>query len=154
MSENAHADCMEFRSHMQRFSMLFTTGMSNILGRGGINLPQYNTMSVLQAQGNVKMGDLARQLGVTMGAATNLADKLVESGSVSRQRDEKDRRVVRLTLTAKGKRQVEEVDRTFVELCTGVMGQMEPHKRRQFLDTLGHVLDLMQQCTTQHPDGQ
>ena len=147
MSDEVHEDCRKFRGHMQRFSLVFTAGMNNMLGRGGINLPQYNTMCILQEQGSVKMGDLARQLGVTMGAATNIADKLVRSGSVSRQRDEHDRRVVRLELTAKGKRQVGEVDETFVQFCTGVMQQLDAETRKRFLEQFGQVLDMMQKQT-------
>lgn len=154
MSDDVRKDCLLFRQHMQRFSMVFTTGIGNILGRGGINLPQYNTMGILHEQGNMKMGDLARRLGVTMGAATNLADKLVSAGCVSRQRDENDRRVVRLTLTAKGKRQVEEIDQTFIDFCTGVMGQLDAETRAKFLHDFGRVLDLMQQHCGPVTEGQ
>lgn len=154
MTEDACQDCHLFRQHMQRFSMVFTTGISNILGRGGINLPQYNAMSLLMTQGDMKMGEMAKQMGVTMGAATNLADKLVECGTVSRARDAKDRRVVRLALTAKGKRQVEEIEQTFVNFCTRVMGQIDGETRKQFLATFGLVLDMMQKAVETSQQGQ
>ena len=154
MTEDVGQDCHLFRQHVRRFSMVFTAGTNNILGRGGINLPQYNAMSLLMTQGGMKMGDLAKQLGVTVGAATNLADKLVECGTVSRTRDVRDRRVVRLALTAKGRRQVEEIDGTFVSFCTGVMGQIDDDTRRQFLATFGHVLDVMQKAVETSQQGQ
>jgi DNA-binding MarR family transcriptional regulator len=152
MTEEVHESCMVFSQHMQRFSMVFTAGMNNILGRGGINLPQYNTMTILRGHGNIKMGELARLLGVTMGAATNLADKLVNSGSVTRQRDNHDRRVVRLALTAKGKRQVQEIDETFVSFCTEVMGQLDPAVRGRFLQDFDAVLSLMQKHCGPFPE--
>lgn len=152
MSDDVGRDCLIFRHHMQNFSMVFTLGINNILGRGGINLPQYNTLTILQEEGNLKMGDLAKRLGVTMGAATNLADKLVNAGSVSRQRDEHDRRVVRLALTAKGRKYVEEIDGTFVQFCTVVMGQLPAEQRARFLSDFGHVLSLMRQHCGPNPE--
>lgn len=136
-------DCIRLQRLFTRFSMVFAAGINNILGRGGINLPQYNAMTILQEQGSVKMGELAKQLGVTMGAATNLADKLVASGTVTRERGQDDRRVVRLALTVRGKRHVEKIETSFIEFVTGVMQQMEPEDRTRFLKDFGLVLDLM-----------
>ncbi len=144
MEDEVLQHCIEFRQDMQRFSMIFTAGINNILGRGGVNLPQYNTLSILQVHGNVKMGELAHLLGVTMGAATNLADKLVNTGYISRQRDDHDRRVVRVTLTAKGRRQVREIDETFLTFCTQIMEQVDRDTRVRFLADLEMVLNLMQ----------
>lgn len=143
MNEPVIQDCLKLQKSFRRFSCVFTAGINNILGRGGINLPQYNSMIILHEEGSVRMGELAKRLGVTMGAATNLADKLVAAGAVTRRRDESDRRVVRLALTAKGKRQVQDIDTSFVDFVTGVMRQMAPETRARFLDDFNLVLDLM-----------
>lgn len=53
--------------------------------------------------GALTMGELSRRLGVTEKGVTGLADRLEEHGYCLRERGEKDRRVVRLRLTAMGR---------------------------------------------------
>jgi DNA-binding MarR family transcriptional regulator len=56
------------------------------------------------------MSRLGRVLGVTMGAATNIADKLLAAGCIARERGTSDRRVVYVRLTEKGRRVVENAE--------------------------------------------
>jgi DNA-binding MarR family transcriptional regulator len=48
--------------------------------------------------------ELSRQLGIDTGLMTRMLDKLEEKGLLERSRDDKDRRVVNLTLTRAGTR--------------------------------------------------
>lgn len=52
--------------------------------------------------GGLTMNELARQQGCAVSSASALADRLVSEGLVERVQDPADRRVVRLTATAKG----------------------------------------------------
>ena len=47
---------------------------------------------------------LAKTMGLTRGAITKLADRLIAKGFVARKSDQKDRRAQTLRLTAKGER--------------------------------------------------
>jgi DNA-binding MarR family transcriptional regulator len=64
--------------------------------------PQLHAMVWLGHDGPLTMGELARRLGVTEKGVTGLADRLEAAGYGMRERDGKDRRVVRLRLTAMG----------------------------------------------------
>ncbi|HEY8209391.1 MAG TPA: MarR family transcriptional regulator [Myxococcaceae bacterium] len=64
--------------------------------------PQLHAMFWLGYDGPLTMGELARRLGVTEKGVTGLADRLETAGYCLRERDEKDRRVVRLQLTGMG----------------------------------------------------
>ena len=55
-------------------------------------------LRVASAEG-LTMGELARQIGVSYAAATQVIDQLVDLGLVARERCEDDRRIVRLRLT-------------------------------------------------------
>lgn len=57
---------------------------------------------VIGHEKSVTLGDLARHLSVTPGAATQLVEPLVQSGYVIRTPDTKDRRTIHLTLTETG----------------------------------------------------
>jgi DNA-binding MarR family transcriptional regulator len=49
------------------------------------------------------MGELARQLGISLSAATGLADRLVQHGLIERKPDPQDRRIVRVEMARAGK---------------------------------------------------
>lgn len=57
---------------------------------------------ILEKRGQQRSSQLASQLSVTTGGLTGITDKLVEGGYIDRTRDDNDRRVVYLMITAKG----------------------------------------------------
>jgi DNA-binding MarR family transcriptional regulator len=59
-------------------------------------------LEILEEKGSPTMGTLARDLGLTMSAATSIVDKMIEKGMVKRERSLEDRRVVRVSLLKKG----------------------------------------------------
>ena len=66
----------------------------------------YNDMHIIEAVGIEEprnMKTVAKLMSVTTGTLTRAVDGLVEHGYVTRTRSEKDKRVVYLTLTARGK---------------------------------------------------
>lgn len=60
-------------------------------------------MYLLEQRGSKKMSELADSLHVTAGAVTTASNQLIKQGYIARTRDEKDRRVVHLELTEKGR---------------------------------------------------
>ena len=69
-----------------------------------------NDMHIVEAIGTEKAkrsSDVAKLMSVTTGTLTRAVDGLVEHGYVVRTRSERDKRVVFLTLTERGKRAYE-----------------------------------------------
>lgn len=64
---------------------------------------QSHILFLLERNGPKKMSELAESLHLTAGAVTTASDRLNDQGYLTRIRDEKDRRVVRLELTEQGK---------------------------------------------------
>lgn len=70
----------------------------------GVTLPWFDAMAQLfRAPEGLTMSDLSRRLMVTNGNVTNLIDRLVAEGHVTREPDPDDQRVQRATLTGKGR---------------------------------------------------
>ena len=70
----------------------------------GVSLAQFVIlMNVAQARASCA-ADLAREQSTDTGSMTRMIDRLVRKGLLRRVRDPKDRRVVRLGLTAPGRR--------------------------------------------------
>jgi len=77
----------------------------------GLELFEYDVLSALRRQGkpySLTATRLARATGLSSGAMTNRVDRLEERSLVRRRRDREDRRGVIVSLTASGRRTIDE----------------------------------------------
>jgi DNA-binding MarR family transcriptional regulator len=70
----------------------------------GISGAQLWALAQLAEAPGLRVGELAQALAIHQSTASNLLDKLESAGLVSRRRSDEDLRVVRLHLTARGRR--------------------------------------------------
>ncbi|GAA0447473.1 hypothetical protein Ade02nite_59930 [Paractinoplanes deccanensis] len=66
-------------------------------------LSSFETLWVLRERETARIGDLARELRITMGGASKLADRVRAAGLIERTTDPGDRRASSLTLTTEGR---------------------------------------------------
>ncbi|MDF1509130.1 MarR family transcriptional regulator [Robertmurraya sp. DFI.2.37] len=86
---------------------------------------------------------LAEEFEVKKSAITAIINRLWEKGFIQRTRDEKDRRVVYLTLTEKGEELFWRIDKRIQQLVEELISQFEPSEIEQFIETyekLNHAL--------------
>lgn len=91
-----------------------------------------NDMHVIDAIGTGKaknMSSVAKALSVTMGTLTISINGLVKKGYVERVRSEEDRRVVLVSLTAKGKKAYARHEKFHQELIEAVAGQLSEEEQ-------------------------
>ncbi|HYE38906.1 MAG TPA: MarR family transcriptional regulator [Ramlibacter sp.] len=75
-------------------------------------LPRFDLMAQLErAPAGLKMNELSRRMMVTGGNVTGITDQLVSEGLVERIDVEGDRRAYRVRLTAKGRKQFNDMAR-------------------------------------------
>ena len=155
MAEDVLRDCRTLFDLMRRFWSAFGHQLSGVLSHRGINVPQYMAMVALEELGGATMGKLSKRLHVTMGASTNIVDKLVRAGYVSRLRSEEDRRVVNVKLERKGRRGLQDIEAEAMEFMTRVLVQETPETRRQFLRHYERMVALAEaEETTTAPTGE
>jgi len=70
---------------------------------GELSVVEMHTLEGIGLYDARTMTETATQLSVTTGTLTVAIDKLVRKGYVDRQRDDQDKRIVRIRLTRKGK---------------------------------------------------
>jgi DNA-binding MarR family transcriptional regulator len=75
----------------------------------GLTLSQLRVLYMLQAGPGTPAGAVAAQLKVRPSTATGIVDRLVRDGLVRRERDDLDRRRVRIWLTDRGMRVINEL---------------------------------------------
>ena len=83
----------------------------------------------------MRMSELADALQLTAGAVTSASDKLIERGYVERLRDEKDRRVVYLEITDKGRETMAELRKRGRQTMKTVFAHLTEEELQQFIDT-------------------
>ena len=74
-----------------------------VFGKYGLTTEQWGVLTVIKARGPVRPSDLAELLERTPNSMSMLVDRMVKAGLVRRTRDRKDRRVVTVSMTDKGK---------------------------------------------------
>lgn len=117
----------------------------NSLSRGEITLPQLWSLEYLARNGNCAMNELAREFRISRPAATGLINRLIAQGMVKRHHDEKDRRIVRVEITAKGRRVVNEIYEQKRQQFVNLFGRLSVTDRVQYLAILERVIAVLDQ---------
>jgi len=106
-----------------------------------VSFTQWMVMANLARFEHLTATELASETCHDMGALTRIVDDLEAQGLVRRARSERDRRVVEITLTADGRRQLQAGKRIVVDLLNSLV---QPFSRQE-LETL---IALMQRVMT------
>ena len=69
----------------------------------GIPPSQMSAVMILSEKKLCTLGELSKEMGVSAPTTTGIVDRLYQSGYVERVRSQKDRRIVNIALTRKGK---------------------------------------------------
>jgi DNA-binding MarR family transcriptional regulator len=144
MPDDVIQQCRTLFDLIRRFWSSFGHGLTTVLHRTGINVPQYMTLVALGELGETTMGQLSRRLHVTMGAATNLVDKLIRGGYASRTRGTADRRVVKVKLQPQGQKVLRDVEEGAIQFMAGVLTKVEPERRRMFIESYGRMVAIVE----------
>lgn len=83
--------------------LLFNRVYKPLLDELGLTYPQYLAMILLHQQDNQTVGELGEKLFLESNTLTPLIKRLEVAGFVTRRRDTADERVVRVSLTDKGR---------------------------------------------------
>jgi DNA-binding MarR family transcriptional regulator len=70
-------------------------------------MSQFNILMQLHHKGACGVSDISERFDITSAAASQLVDKLVQSGLLDRAEDPSDRRAKQITLSAKGRDLIE-----------------------------------------------
>ena len=94
--------------------------------RPGLTLSQVATLRLLEeaGSGTLSMGQIARELGVSLPTTSSLVDRLQREGMVARVVDDRDRRVVLVHLTRKGRTVSQRMERLLTDLITRLLADL------------------------------
>ncbi|MCR8641678.1 MarR family transcriptional regulator [Paenibacillus sp. N1-5-1-14] len=117
----------EIKNHME-------TELSPALTEG-----QLNVLELLTEQESMKPSDFLEYLETTPAAVTTLLDRMERGELIERRRDEKDRRIVWVHVTDKGKAEYERGMRIRQELLNTYLDRISAHNQQLFMYLLGKI---------------
>ncbi len=109
----------------------------------GLSGAQLWAMAEIAGAPDLKVGELARKLGVHMSTASNMLRRLEELALIKRMRIGKDHRVVQLRLTARGAKILRLAPRPFVGILQQALADLPQRRLDSLHADLGEVIRLM-----------
>lgn len=100
------------------------------LKQENITPPQLDILVCLGRTEGLTLGEIGERLLVTGGNITGLVDRLERSGYVYRERDQKDRRIIRAKLTPKGQAVHKEILPVFQKCLNNIMNILPSSEQR------------------------
>lgn len=118
--------------------------ISRLIRDGGVFHTQTNQLTLMQFQAlifvskkqNVTMSDIANYFSITLPTTTTLVDKLIKSELITRESDEKDRRIVRIVLSKKGCDLLKEMKKARNKKLTRILSYLSEEERIKLYDIL------------------
>ncbi len=116
----------------------------------GLTVAQAATLEALRGGQPVRLGPLARRLGITPSTLTRNLARLESDRLVLREADPDDARAARVRLSAAGERAAATVERQELDFAEGILARLGPRRRsevvRVLADLAGAVRDATEEC--------
>jgi DNA-binding MarR family transcriptional regulator len=117
----------------------------------GLSMPQLGILMQLHYRGTCGISDLSERFDITNAAASQLVDKLVQSGLIQREEDPHDRRVKRVDLTEKGTELIRHHTEKRYRWVEGVAHKLTPEEREQVHQALDILARAAQDVDIEAP---
>ncbi len=137
--DKSEADAQRMMQSFYRISRYHHALFHDLLSRYDVTLQQFHLLLNTKMHGKTRVTDLSEMMMVSKPTASRMINTLCDKGMVRKIADERDRRLVFLVLTSKGRRVVEEKQARQVELLARALGKMPAEETRAFLKTLEKV---------------
>ncbi len=102
----------------------------------GISVSEMDVLHYLFFKTKPRMSKMGKDLYIDLSTLTRIVDKLVKKNLVIREPDLEDRRVVRVAMSAGGRKIGEKFKQKSKEKAKSVLRQMTPEERNTFLNLL------------------
>ena len=128
--------------------------VESVLRPWDVSPEQYNVLRILHGakEGGHPALEIARRMIARSPNITRMIDKMVAKGLAQRERVDSDRRVVRISITAEGRRLLGELDQAVNNLLAPLRS-MSPAQTRSFLGQLNAVRERLAVPTAREGGG-
>ena len=119
----------------------------------GTTLPRFDLMAQLQrAPGGVLLGEVSRRMMVSSGNVTGLVERLAQEGAIERLVSDRDRRTVRIRLTAQGRKQFNKMARAHSDWVAELLAGIAEDEQLELWSRLGSLKRSVRDATQPEHD--
>ncbi|MES2718156.1 MAG: MarR family winged helix-turn-helix transcriptional regulator [Pseudomonadota bacterium] len=132
---------------LRRFRSVFNavkTHFQQVEKRAGVGGAQLWALSVIQAQPDIGVGDLALAMDIHQTTASNLVRAMVAAGLATANRDGPDRRATQLRLAPAGLRVLKKAPGPFTGVLPQALAALDAETLARMDQDLGRLLDKLQ----------
>jgi len=115
----------------------------NELSKGRITLPQFLILGFLEKSRETNMSSLAHFMSVSTAAMTGTVDRLVNCGYVIREPEPKDRRVIKIKITSKGRGIIKKINCQRRQMIIDIFAKVSEHDRSDYLRVLTKIEEIL-----------
>ena len=102
----------------------------------GLSMPQFGILMQLHYRGNCGISDIGERFDITNAAASQLVEKLVQSGLIQREEDPNDRRARLLNLTDRGREFIQQGIEERYRWVNQLAGKLTAEERTKVTEAL------------------
>lgn len=128
------------------FNYILLIEEKNLRDQGvNLSMTEVHILEAIQKSESNMMSAIAKRLMVTQGTLTVSTSKLVKKGYVERVKDEKDKRIVRLTLTDKAE-SIMQIHNQFHEaMIEKLLNELELDKEEELINSLKNLMKFFKE---------
>ena len=116
-------------------------------GDACISKPELLALEYISKDEGLMMSEIGRRLDIRLSTATGIIDRLIEKKLVKRERNHGDRRVVRVSLTYKGRRINEAYQDQKKEIFGMILDVLDPREQNELIMILEKIAVAIKQKT-------
>jgi len=128
---------------LRRINKATDIGAKRLAKDTGLTTPQLLTLQVVSDAASLTVGEVAREISLTLATTTSIVNGLERKGLLEKRRDLTDKRRVIVSPTAAGNRLIQDAPKTLQDLLARRFGSLETWEQSFVLAALQRVAMLM-----------
>ncbi|MBB5145661.1 DNA-binding MarR family transcriptional regulator [Cerasibacillus quisquiliarum] len=133
----------ELEKRLRQISVAIKKRGRKILTNYPITPSQFIALQWIVDEQDLTIGELAKKIGLAFSTTTDLINRMEANGLVERNKDERDRRIVRIKALDKGKQIIKEVIDERREYLGHILQSFTTEQTVQLTELLTHLYDTM-----------
>ncbi|MCD6168529.1 MAG: MarR family transcriptional regulator [Caldisericia bacterium] len=133
----------EIDENLREINKILNRDLKREMIRLDLGLSHFYILTTLYREKVLSSGNLAKSLDVRNSTITSLVDRLVKLSLVKRRRDERDRRVVLVELTDKGKKLTEKLLTLRKERLKEIVKELPEEKVKEIYESIKRVKEIL-----------
>jgi len=122
---------------------------SRLAKESGLSMHQLGILMQIHFRGNCGISEISNRFDITNAAASQLVDKLVQSGLIQREEDPQDRRAKLLNITEKGKKMIQQGTERRYRWVEDLAQKLSAEERERVIEALNIMTRAAQDLVTE-----